>query len=608
MNSTRYSETPSKPVPAGSQPGWNDNQNGTSDPAPRESGPPPSPAFPRVPGETPRAFSAFLAELNATWGTEFQSWPSAAEPPSGGRRDPVAGRHFDFDEYHAERFTELIAEGARLVTRIQPNALVGVQPGGGFALFPRDAVWKHRLCPQETIVLAPTGGGRWTGGHGATKPAATVLASPLAPAPLEDDLLLALADGKMLFDNETYLRGQTAVEVRNRLWEQVFAGLDGLSVFSWSKRGWAWFQDRATVQTEADKYPYSVLNPLARRTAALRGILDFALEVQPLADRILAKPWGPEARIGLLYDWAQARRHVFEPETRDKTADYYAALKYTHWNLAIVPSDRALDNGRLDALDVLILGGVRHAEPDLIPRLQSFAERGGILVVGEEPFAKDVYGRAVATESLLGVKLGEPLAVEDARIKLPDSPLVSALAGEVRVRISIRALQPGPRTEVRIRTTDGQPVVTRHRVGKGAVYVQGADVIGYPLAKMLTAILADAAQTLHGGGAPSGWRLAEIREAETGSFASNVLLSRRSYATHHALLLMNRDEFAKTVRIQVPGLTGIWLLTDGLTGKPLPAPAGQPAWKAATLSTTGFGVTLAPAAPAVLILSRPSTD
>ena len=47
-------------------------------------------------------------------------------------------------------------------------------------------------------------------------------------------LLLALAGTRMIVDNETYPRGQTAREVRNSLWQHVIAGVDGVTLSAYS--------------------------------------------------------------------------------------------------------------------------------------------------------------------------------------------------------------------------------------------------------------------------------------------------------------------------------------------------------------------------------------
>ena len=73
MKTTTSVDVQAKPVPDGSQPGWTGNQNGANDHAFREGASPPSPAFPRVPGETPRAFAAFLAFFQLGQGRSHQA-------------------------------------------------------------------------------------------------------------------------------------------------------------------------------------------------------------------------------------------------------------------------------------------------------------------------------------------------------------------------------------------------------------------------------------------------------------------------------------------------------------------------------------------------------
>jgi len=325
-----------------------------------------------------------IADLNRTWETNHQTFSEAAAIPNLDSLKDRAGPFFDYDDYLAGRFTSLVEEGVREVTNLLPEALVGVQTMGGYALQPREAIWKHRIAHRRRCAHPDRRRtvDRWRGECAAAGHAVRVRD---AAAPLENDLLLALAGGKMILDNETYLRGQTRLETRNRLWEHVIAGLDGLTVFSWSKRGWSWWKDTAALVTEADKYPYSDLNPLSRRTDALRGILDFATEVQPLADRILAKPVRGSSRIALLYSWPQARRRAFEPAMVDKTAAYHAALKYGQLTADLLPSDQALEPSGLAKYGVIILGGVRYIEPELRSRLRRFVQEGGSLLVAEQP-------------------------------------------------------------------------------------------------------------------------------------------------------------------------------------------------------------------------------
>ncbi len=545
-----------------------------------------------------------LTALNRTWGASLERWEQAAAFKDDRELAQIIGRRLDYDEYLADRFTELIAEGVNAVQEILPDTLVGVQTMGGYALRPREAVWKHRLVRVETVVITPTGGGRWTRGAGCSRPPDSPLDESIARAPFEDDLLLALSGRKMIFDNETYLRGQTAREVRNRLWEQVLAGLDGLTVFAWSKRGWAWWRGREAVQVEADKFPYSNLIPLARRTEALRGILDFATEVQALAPMILPKPRGPRPAVGLLYSWAHARWMSIDPELVDKTGDYYAALKYTHWNFAIVPSDgNSIDS--LTRFDVLVAPALTHVERDLVQALRDFVRQGGVLLVGEQPLDRDLYGAPLDAASWLGVAV-TGLDSRGATVTSPSPARIEArLPGPVRLPVGVRKLRIGPEASVVVQDAAGRPVIVRHRFGKGIVYYQAADVIGYPLAKLLWRALADAAKESgrSADSVPARWRLADIRNAKTGTLAANVLLSRRSWPDRHALLLMNMDEYARSIRIAPADIAGRWQVRDALRGRDIRGPSG-PVWSDKDLHA-GVPIDMPPGDPVVLLL-RPA--
>ncbi len=490
-----------------------------------------------------------MAELNRAWETDLPDWTAAADVSEDPKLRAIAGRFFDYDDYLSERFADLVRAGVAAVDRILPGTPAGVQTMGGYVLSPREAVFLHRFVRHQSLVLTPTDGGRWTPGANASSPPASRLESPMAPAPLENDLLRTLAGDKMIFDNETYLQGQTRRETRNRLWSHVLCGLDGLTVFSWSKRGWAWWRDGRDVQIEADKYPYSVLNPIARRTDALRGILDFAEEIQQLAGDVLPKGWGPTPSVGVLYSWPQARRLVFDATTPDKNAAYYAALKYGHANLRVVPSDRATEPDGLAGLTVLVLGGVRYLEPELAPVLQSFVRKGGVLVFGEAVPARDLHGRPLPELPVAGEFGGADPA--------------PGRYGELELRRGVRTVTPAPDARVLRRDAAGRPLLLRRDLGRGRVYFQAADVVGYPLLELLEEIFRDIRPE-------PDWHLAaKVRLAGGDEPAANVLISRRSYADRHVLLLQNRDGYAKQLGLRLPGIGPDWQPYDGLTRRRL---------------------------------------
>lgn len=544
-----------------------------------------------------------LGKVNETWGTDYPSWDAVIAFEDYNALKRTAGPCLDYDEFLSEPFTSLIADGIEATREIDPNALAGVQTMGGYALQPREAVWKHRFTQFESVVITPTGGGRWSPGGRNTVPPRRAIDSVIAGAPLENDLLLALAGGKMIYDNETYLRGQTSLEVRNRLWEHVITGLDGLSVFSWSKRGWIWWKTRDKVLLEADKFPYCNLNPFAKTTESLRGILDFSLEIQPIADRILRKPWGPAPRIALLYDWAQARRAAFDGRLWDKTARYHAALKYSHWNFALLPSDRAMAGGLKD-YDVLVVGGVAHVEPEMLPALEAFVATGGILVVGEEALSQDIYGWPISSEGLLGVEVSATAIQKDETVAVPNALAPAALPGEVRLTAGRKTIVPLDDVGVLIRSNTGTAIVTRKAIGRGHVYFQAADVVSYPLSKLLWAILRDAAVCRGEENLPAPWRLAEIRDAATGELATNILLSRRSHDRDHAVLLMKLDQYDQTVDVRLPGLNATHSVQNGLTGASLKDSDGRTKWPARRIADEGIRIEMPAGQPVVLLIAR----
>ena len=537
-----------------------------------------------------------LEDLNRVWRGDFSDWSTAAR--FTGETGEVEGRALDYDEYLAGRFAELVRDGANTAREALPEALIGVQTMSGYVRRPREAVWKHRLVEHETFVLTPTGGGAWSPGGGDEEAPARALDAGIAGAPFENDLLFALAGDKMIFDNEFYSRGAEAREVHDQLWRHVIVGLDGLSTFSWSKRGWVWHKDRAQVVDEAEKFPYCMLNPAARSTASLRGIFDFAAAIQPVSHLILPKPWGPRPRIALIHSWANVRHRVLHPEIPDKTEIYHQSLRYSHWNMALLPADRALRERALSPFDVVIIAGVTHVEPELVPILDAYVREGGVLVVGERLFDRDVYGNPVAHD-LPGVQLAEAGAADapgsGAIAAIPGAEAV--LPGEIRANRGVPTVTPEPGTDRLFTDSMETIVVTKKSLGKGSVYFQAADLAGYPLAKVLWGILTDAARSVEGGF--EAWRLAEIR-GPSGELATNILLSRRSHPEigRHAILLANQDRRGKTFQFRFDPGPGAWSIREQIGGRDL----GR--FDRTALNEKGVSLTLDAGQPAVLMVEK----
>lgn len=543
--------------------------------------------------------------VNAAWGTRFHSVEEASNAAESDDHPRILGRYLDYDEYMAHRFRDFIREGVELVAGILPGTLVGLQPLGAYVQGPREGVWPFLLAEVTPLIMTTTDGGSWTTGHGAAaRPASTIL-TPIAEAPLEDELLLSIAGNKMIYDNEVNLEGQTRPETFSNLWRRVLVGADGLSIFSWSKRGWDWYGDRATIEALAERYPYSILNPAARRTESIRGLLDFTASLQPIAGDILPKPWGPEPKIAYLYSWHDARRRVLEPSRVDKRGAYFAALRYSHWNMAVVPSDQALADGALDRFAVVVMPATVNVEPELPSILHRFVERGGILLVGEDLFAHDIHGRPLENSGFTGIHDTRPGREPAGRLVGAKAQAPDLLPGPVTSTRPSRQPQLAPDVTVLMQDATGAPVLTSRRLGKGLVYYQGADVIGYPLAHILWSGLLDAAAQKGLPSVPDTWRSAELTDTRTGELATNVLVSRRSYdaAGRHGLILLNRDGFPKTVRIRIPLPDGTYRVEHAVGDGEYPAMLPETA-TSAEVRGRGLVVTLRPSDPSVIILRR----
>ncbi|MBM4078506.1 MAG: hypothetical protein FJ278_02320, partial [Planctomycetes bacterium] len=300
-------------------------------------------------------------------------------------------------------------------------------------------------------------------------------------------------------------------------------------------------------------------------------------EMELVREFVLPKPWGPTPKVAMVYSWANARWRTWDRQLHDKTLHYHAAMRYLHWDFAMLPADMASKDA-LGRHRLVVAGGIDHVEPELVAQLSEHVKAGGTLIVGEGAMDSDLYGKAVKAEDLLGVKVKgrfEGSSDKLANVGLSDFKLlpgdIAARAGgnEVELRTGARTLWKDSR---------GRPMVTCHALGAGKVYYIAADLVGYPLAKLLATIR-------EREGPPAAL---EITDAATGQLAPNILVSRRSYANHHALLLMNLDEFPKCLRIRVRDLDGRWHVSDPLEGRAFVASASDAVWDASHVSRDGI--------------------
>jgi len=534
-----------------------------------------------------------VAQVNAAWGTEHADWGAIRDIKDLWFGQP--GLFFDYDEYLGDCYRDLVVAGRDALEAITPGVPAAVQSLGRHEMYPGDAVFLSKLIPVQRAVLTPTGGGYWTSSAGNTAPRKRTLDYGMSGSPVGMDLLRAMAGDKMIVDNEMYCNGPTLTraDMRNRWWRAVISGQDGASWFAWNKRGWAWSKGREGVLKEGDLYPYSGLIPFTNRADLIRGHLDFAVEMERVREYVLPKPWGPQATIGFLYSWANARWRKRDPRLRDKSGYYHASMKYLHWNLEAIPSHLA-SPATLARHRLLVAGGLDFAEPELVKLLTDYVVGGGCLVVGEGTMNRDLYGKAIATEELLGVEVLQRAASSPGELTPRAGEDFGPLPGEIVSRALGNTIELLAGTDILWADAEGKPAVTCRTLGRGQVYYIAVDLIGYPLAKLLGSIAASAGVT----------EPLRITDETTGQLAPNILVSRRSYPTHHALLSMNGDRFPKLMRIRIDGLEGNWHVTDPLNAQRFASGAENDVWTATELSQGGLLFFLAGADRGLLLLTR----
>ena len=532
-----------------------------------------------------------LGRVNQTWRASYASWDKVRDFK---KRDENAGLFLDYDEYLGDTFAALVADGCKAIEEITPGVPAGIQTMGGYVLQPRDAIYPSKFIPLQRAVLTPTGGGRWTRPIGNAQPRENTIDYGMSASPLANDLLLTMSGSKMIVDNEMYLGpGQTRDALRNRWWKAVIVGLDGATWFSWSKRGWAWWRGLDNIVREGERFPYSGLIPPARRADAIRGTLEFAREIELVRDYVLPKPWGPRPKVAMLYSWASARWRTWERQLRDKSGDYHAAMRHLHWHFDTLPSHMALSDA-LSRYDLVVAGGIDHIEPQLLSRLTRFVKKGGTLIVGDGAMDRDPYGNKLDSTPLLGVNVVRQVRSPAGTLKSAGLPDFDLLPGAVVASAGFAEVRPLRSAKALVTDSSGRPMVTEHRLGDGSVYFIAPDLNGYRLAKMLASIrkrTGPQVKTL-------------ITDAHTAQLAPNVLLSRRSYDSHHALLMLNGDPFPKLVNARMLDVTGDWHVCDPLRGHEIRRGSGASKWPAASLAGEGITYCIDGGSPGLILLTR----
>lgn len=283
-------------------------------------------------------------------------------------------------------------------------------------------------------------------------------------------------------------RPVTAGEMRMYLWSSVACEESGTHYFNLftPEGGGPW-----------DFFGEAVPNKVSR--AAYKAIPQVHTEINQLGDIVLPRP-RQKAEVALVYPQETIRAFVpermkgdlpYSNHVRD-VADWYGALFFAQIPLdVIVQEDIAA--GRASSYKMLVMPLADRGNPAVLPKLQEFVERGGMLVAGPGAFRIDDESHGpLDAERLLGVRWDKPIN-ESRNVRLTD-----VVGGLSRERLpsndtSLRRQETPPTratkrdgTYGKVMTTttaraiatyeDGSSAIACRKIGRGAVYTFGCEL------------------------------------------------------------------------------------------------------------------------------------
>ncbi len=475
---------------------------------------------------------------------ELFNEPDFPLPDAAAARD-LPALHAESTRLRAE-FLQLVEAGMAAVRTAYGPALFSVQLNRNDVVEGTPLLAPEELFARLPLVTSPTDGGIWTFGSAAAAPPVRPIDSPLAPAPLSADLLLAFgADAKPILDHEMTCPG-TAAALTRALWTRVLLGFDGAFLFQWSKRAWEWHTAEEGARLAA-RYEFCLLNPHAHPPSELAAVMRFRRDLLPHEELLLPKPFGVAPAVVFVHCYANELAHRAVPTDRALGRAAYAALRYTHVPMAVVTEatfrTRIAPEGAAGApaIRACVLGGATCLERATVPALERFAARGGTVIIVDSATRFDAAGAPLDLAPLTGAAYGEE---DRAEVILPDVPpcgVPGDVAGLAFRKLALTAARPV------FSDTRGECRVACRRIGAGAIYTVAFQAKGCALVRLLGALLG-----------PEGIDAPWMLTTDAGGRALNVLLSVRDRGARKAVLLANQDAYAKRVRWRWYGLGTGW--------------------------------------------------
>lgn len=470
-----------------------------------------------------------IEKLNAAWHTSYRDFQEVGEFKHAKENTAL---FVEWAKFMETCFTDICRAGIAEISKVdkRPDVMFCYQPMGNLT----SNANLYETNRYMNAVCAPTDGGN----------------------ALYARLLHAIAQGKPIFDGETYV-GNTRQSIRNKFWLQYARGFNGSFVFKWDRRPFDQYWpegDEAGGKIVAERFPYLMLNPYAMPTPELLGIMDAKREILKVNDLFTPRDRGIEPRIAILFSIASKRLARAAGSVRHmQNEDYALALGYAPFAYDAVFEEQ-LPSGTLNRYRIAVVAGIETASAGTCAELEHFVRNGGVLVLGQEALQNDEYGFPRSANTFPGITLGKELNLEPAKLNWNSSGVMATPYREIEFDHS--------QWNVESRLF-GQPVILTRTLGTGKVIHINARM---PLDSLCTLLRAIAAEKQ----IPPG---CVLTDHQSGIPALRIEVHKALRDGMAGYILINNGFGAQLVHFR-PAETGLEFVNP-LTGKQLAARDGE---------------------------------
>lgn len=470
---------------------------------------------------------ATVEKMNKIWNSSYPSFDEASKFKS---QADCAGLYIDWAKFMEKSFAELCRDGAELVKKRVPDALVCVQPMAGDSLrfVSGTNINLFEVNKYMNSISTQTGGGVAFAAN--TVEAKTTIDTPAAPWVGRDALSVALtralADGKPIHDDETYYGSFGAASV----YQELMHGIGNSSIFEWGKRGYEW-KTEENGRKSAEKFPWYILNPYAYPTEKLGSILETRKNILALSEFFVPRSRGISTPLAVMISYPTERMSGYTGRLSSNYANTVAgALLFSHYAFDGLFEEQ-LKSDRANRYRVIFAAGIKNTYPQSNVILEHWIRSGGILVGFLDTMNSDEYGHPIKTPFDLQIKESKSAAPIEWKLQRHEK-IPGKLSGFPACDLEQES---------------GWEIIgssmSRKKLGDGWIYFIGVRFPDYSLAAVLGGILSQ-----HGI-LPQ----CEIVKAENpAELAPGIEAAASERDGIYALILLNHDKYPKLIKVRPP--------------------------------------------------------